>query len=313
MSLTNTLSTFKHKLPLISKLTSAQLVVGSFAALTLTTASAYVIKNHLIEVAKSAPENPYIQVFSDTVLAKTPSTSEFKAVVDGQKIEVGTVIKTSETGRAQLVFPNGTVTRIDFSSEITLSQYDEFPFNTKIAITRGRIWSAINKLLGNERFQTQSDSVIASVRGTSYGHDILDSGNKLKVAKGVVEGICLNEKQKATLHAGTEVILNCGEDAPEVSTYEPEDEWANFNSARDDTLKNKSQDKTYQESFGALETSAASPKTKDDAEQKPTVEGANTEELEDTQKEKQPDTPEAEEEPDCPPNSNNPKCASPAP
>jgi hypothetical protein len=195
-------------------------------------------------------QRPYVDVFNDEVVAKSPDSSEFVKVEDGDYIEVGSVVKTSQTGRAQVVFPNGTVTRLDFSSEITLSSYQAEPFKAKIAISKGRIWSAITKLLGSETYQTQSDSVVASVRGTSYGHDVSAGPNTLQVSKGTVEGICLNQKQKAMIEAGNEAVFNCQTANTNVVhrlDTSNQGAWFNFNSNQDERLKKQLEAKDFQD------------------------------------------------------------------
>lgn len=201
-------------------------------------------------VVTPPPEPVKLEIFEQEVFIQTPTASEEASAVNGQEIEVGTKIRTGKAGRAQILFPNHTVTRLDKNSQVTLKEYQASPQQVTVHLDLGRIWSRISKLIGKESYQTQTDTLIATVRGTSYGMGIVGTGlSKITTFEGDV-----NVKSDATCANGDEVnvvanqktTVNCKDTRKPtiVEVKEAEltaDEWLQFN---------KKEDKALEERFG---------------------------------------------------------------
>ncbi len=182
-----------------------------------------------------------LEVFSPGVFIMRPGENDWQEVSQpGSQIYVGTKIKTDDSGRAQLTFENGTVTRLDSNTQITLEVYEVAPFETQISLDNGRVWSRIAKLLGKESYQTQSENLVAAVRGTAYGHEIIDGADKIIVAANQIEARCNNQTQEAIILQNYQGTFTCQEGVkPQISLLtrrEREDEWFIFNWQRDQEM-----------------------------------------------------------------------------
>ena len=220
------------------------LLVGSVGALLASRSKNTEPKedNVLSAEASPAPEPalPVLEIFSGEVEVNSEKAQ------NGQEIEIGSVIKTGKDGRAQLVYPNNSVTRIDFNSEMILEAFDDSPQKSSVVVTAGRIWARVAKLLGKDDvFETKSETLVASVRGTSYGHGILvDGSNKISVSRSQVHVDCNDNSFSADLPVNKKVTTKC---VSQLSLQnwggeEAGDEWFNWN---------LDQDKKLDERFGA--------------------------------------------------------------
>ena len=82
------------------------------------------------------PEVPTLEIFEAPVQVKLPKASSFVAAKNKQQVPEGTQIQTGETGRAQVVFPAGTVTRIDNNGLIKIAKATDGPENIMITILK---------------------------------------------------------------------------------------------------------------------------------------------------------------------------------
>lgn len=220
------------------------------------------IEEVLSAEATPKPEEvlPVLEIFE----GKVEINSE--EAINGQKVEVGSVITTGKDGRAQLVYPNNSVVRIDFSSEMTLEEFDDNPQKSSVLINAGRIWSRVAKLLGKDDvFETKTETLVASVRGTSFGHGVLaDGSNKISVSRSQVHVDCNAADFSADVTVNKKVTTKCVNKLALANWggEEASDEWFNWN---------LDQDKKLDERFGAGVYDDAQPTPS--RTPKPTVKG----------------------------------------
>lgn len=188
---------------------------------------------------ESLPDYVRLEITTDTVMVRLAGSEEYQPGVEGMEITAGSSIKTDENGRAQVIYPNGSSTRIDINSEMTIQEYTKAPFNVTVSLSLGRIWNRVAKLLGNESYQTVSPSVVATVRGTSYGHSLRDTFNDIEVVRGAVVSTCLNKTQIAEVTENKKGSFDCNQKAPavaEMTDDDKNDEWVSFNEEEDSKL-----------------------------------------------------------------------------
>lgn len=179
---------------------------------------------------------PIIKIKSQGVLVDNAAAN------DGQSINIGSTIKTDATGMAEVDFPSGSVTRVAQDSEIVLQSFDASSGNTSVKINIGKIWSRVAKVLGKEDFQTESNNLIASVRGTSYGHELsLDGKDIVTVAKSTVECDCkVNKPWQAYIPAGSVANYDCTKNTQpkifELTSSQMNDPWYLYNKDEDAKL-----------------------------------------------------------------------------
>ncbi len=201
-----------------------------------------------------AEPKPTLEVFDAQVFIVLPGKTEQIEVTGKRDIDVGTKIITSATGRAQVEYPNHTVTRIDFDSEIVLESFTASPQQVVVKLDKHRIWSRVVKLVGKESYQAKSSTVVATVRGTSFGLGILPDGrHKVTTTEGVVDTGCIaTPETEVTVEHDEKVFVGCDpEDENSKATVATDvqpadkDEWFIFNSEKDRELE-----RLYPELFG---------------------------------------------------------------
>ena len=181
-----------------------------------------------------------IEILSDAglVSALAPDSKNWIEVYNGQKIPAGTKIMTDNIARAQLVFPNGTITRLDKNTEVELTSLQQAPSKIKVSLNLGRIWSRVTKILGKEElYQTETDTVVATVRGTSYGHELRGKKSIIMVAESNVDASCQKIKQAIRVKEGYKVDLTCNLDIEpkivKINELDKKTEWYIFNQEQD--------------------------------------------------------------------------------
>lgn len=203
------------------------------------------------------PELPTLEIFEAPVAVKLPKAGKFAEAKNNQIILEGTQIQTGPTGRAQVVFPAGTVTRIDNNGLITITKASDGPENIVITILKGRVWSRIKKLLGNESYSTETSNLVATVRGTSYGHGLVEGGfDKGTVFKGKVQMTCKKSNDSMEVIPNKKAMVNCeqhtGMEMLDMDSKDKIDEWLMFNKAQDIVIEKRFGKETYSDDDNVL-------------------------------------------------------------
>ncbi len=194
--------------------------------------------------------NPKLEIYGYNVYLWYPTSNEWIAARDKEEILPGTKIKTDNNGRAQLVYPNGTVTRLDNNTQITLTEYESSPQKVSVFVEAGTIWSRITKLLGGESYESESKNLVATVRGTIYEHTVLASGeDKVSVDSHTVHVSCLKTKVETDVNENqkTETSCNTKPVAVVIPTLEKKTKWVTFNKEEDKKLRVRFKNARYDE------------------------------------------------------------------
>lgn len=189
-----------------------------------------------------------LEIIIEPVFVKSPGEAEAVPAVHNQEVVTGTTISTGKGGRAQVLFANNSVTRLDENSEIVIEKDTKDPSNILIKLKKNRIWSRIAKVVGLASFETESPSVLASVRGTSYGHEITANGDKITTTKGTVTGECVENPKAQLTEKGTKTNFNCKNNKIKnepISQKDKEDEWFKFNQEQDKKLNERFGENAY--------------------------------------------------------------------
>lgn len=181
-------------------------------------------------------QSPTLFIYSDPVYIQLPGEDAYKNANQGVSVPEGSYLRTGETGRAEIRFGDGTVTRLDKNSSILVRTATNSPQQTVIELLEGRIWSRVKKLFGNESYSTVIDGLTATVRGTAFETRATENGGYNLVDEGVVEVACSPE-ETVVLTADRAAEANCESDEPIttsiVDTDTTQDEWVQFNKEQD--------------------------------------------------------------------------------
>lgn len=166
--------------------------------------------------AGPATESPTAQIYtlavlSDEVLLKKPNEVQFSVAKETLQIGVGSEIKTSKTGRAKLLYPNGTITAIDGDSYLKIEALDGNGERSRIELVFGSMWSKIRNILGaGDYYEVGTDNIVASVRGTIFA---MEYRNQTATVYGLGDSVKVSSRNPQTKEAisNTSVTVESGE------------------------------------------------------------------------------------------------------
>lgn len=200
--------------------------------------------------ASPTPAVARLEIFSNPVTLQLSDNSATQSAKPNTMVPEGAIIETGATGRAQITYPGGTVTRLDANTRIQLQLFQPQPERIAVKILEGKTWSRIKKLFGNESYQTETGTTVATVRGTSYEHSVDENNeNIVLVDEGIVDFGCATEKRQKNVPvaANKKALTNCtGDNTIEPVPVDPDDlqdEWVTFNKKENEKLKKKKKQK----------------------------------------------------------------------
>ena len=128
---------------------------------------------------------------------------------EGQTLQEGDTVRTGSDGRAEIEYFDGSLTRLDGSTTLVLEELASLPDVPgskviRLDQTEGRTFNRVVALTDSEsRFETETPTAVASVRGTAYVTWILPNGD---VEYWVLEGALEVETE-----TGEIVIVEAGQ------------------------------------------------------------------------------------------------------
>jgi hypothetical protein len=90
-------------------------------------------------------------------------------VDEDHPLEVGNTVHTGPTGRAEILWPDGSVTRLDYLTVFSIVEIGESPSTLRGRQTAGNTYSRVVEFTeAGSRFEIDTPSAVASVQGTEY-------------------------------------------------------------------------------------------------------------------------------------------------
>jgi len=142
-----------------------------------------------------------------TVLKK--GTPKFAKAKTAQKLKTGDTVQTDSTGFAEILFPDGSVTRLDSNTVFTLEELATSAGKRQIqgSVSTGQTWNRVQKLSESEgsSFEQKGGGATAAVLGTAFVTkcDLPAGGVAFKVVK---TQKALRKLQKATKNCNFTLI-----------------------------------------------------------------------------------------------------------
>ncbi len=173
---------------------SSIVVIGLFGAGCGSSSQSTVIQSPPVisTTVESATTTPSIALPTAAILEHASGT--VRIVRDGSTmfgsermtLREGDAIDVSTTGSAVIVWPAYGRSTLDGGSQIVLTQAtttaDASQIKTRVFLNFGRVWTRLERLLGKEStFSVRAGSVVATVRGTSFGVERLAKRVNVKV------------------------------------------------------------------------------------------------------------------------------------
>lgn len=197
-------------------------------------------------------------VLATPVFVQYPNSNQPVQISGSIKVPTTSTVSTGETGRAEIRYPNKSITRLNTNTTVVIKTFEKSPQKSILRVIKGTIWNRISKLLGNEGFTTETGSMVATVRGTAYEVEVLPDGtDNLKVVEGKV---AVNADNKSfLLEKNEQIIANTKNAEPvRVEDYIPDfsTEWNQLNLEKDmQWMVNHSEE--YREYFQAITPTTA--------------------------------------------------------
>ena len=189
-------------------------------------------------LSETAERKIVLEIISQPVFIQTPGEKAFEQAKHEMEVPVGSTIRTGENARAQILFSDRAISRLDENTEVRLEEADLETEEFHLFIEAGRIWNRLQKLLGTGGFTTETGNMTATVRGTSYEHSADDeTWDTIRVNTGIVKAECKSTEWSEEMSELTKVIADCvnklGLDWENWESIDQIDEWIDWNRDRD--------------------------------------------------------------------------------
>lgn len=191
-----------------------KLSLGIIALLAIAIIAANRSGNKLSQDAQPTPtpSSFTLVVINPDVMIKRSGDADFQKISDETSIAAGVEVKTSATGKARLLYPNGTITDIEKDSHIKVESLDAQGGQSRIRVVVGGIWSKIKNVLGtNEYYEVETENTVASVRGTIFSTEFRNKITKVTGIESRVRVKAKDAKTNTTI-AGSDLDIESGEE-----------------------------------------------------------------------------------------------------
>jgi uncharacterized cupin superfamily protein len=128
----------------------------------------------------TVPAEPVaVAALGENVEARVAPAPDFAPVAATIDARLGDAVRTDATGFAEIVYPDGSLTRLDADTELeirALSAIDEV-VATETELVSGRVWNRVEQLAGpDDEFTVDTPVASATVRGTAFVVDCRAKG-----------------------------------------------------------------------------------------------------------------------------------------
>ena len=106
----------------------------------------------------------------------------------GTALELGDTIVTDAGGKAKLQLNDGSIISVGEKARLTLSQYqsDANDYTTRVHAQEGAMRFLFQRALDLSRFEVQTETAVAAVRGTQFMMDVEPNHTAVALLSGVV-------------------------------------------------------------------------------------------------------------------------------
>ena len=161
---------------------------------------------------------------ADVSITSELDPEAWKVITEELAIADGSSVRTSAEGRAIVRSDSTILTALDSNTEVVLNLTPDGK-RTKVDIAAGKTWSKVERALEqDEIYEVYTPTMVAAVRGTSFGVEVSPQGEKLIVTEGTVSASS-SDGQLFTVETGNTLELSDGEFTLRETTPEDQDEW----------------------------------------------------------------------------------------
>lgn len=183
--------------------------------LVLAAVGVYVVRNaqlpsSAVEISGGASA-PWIEVIAPSIKERAEDGTIIRELKSGDTIAAGRIITADASGIADIHFPDGSVARIDASSELALNEVNFEPetetLRVRLMLLAGRTWSRALQLASPESlWEVETANAVATIRGTAFGIEYRDGASLLFVDQDEVSFVPLDPQTNERLEAAGVVV-----------------------------------------------------------------------------------------------------------
>jgi hypothetical protein len=171
-----------------------------------------------VGISQAAEREAYLRSMIGTVKVRKGETPEWKDGRPNMVLREKDAIRTYVESQAEIMTPEGSFIKLDENSLLEIATLKDFGAgaqSTKIRILHGSILANVKKLINaGARFEFETPTAVASIRGTTVGFDVTGERTLVKVydgevlvtPKGSQGGVSIKTNQMATVKKGQKTV-----------------------------------------------------------------------------------------------------------
>jgi hypothetical protein len=152
-----------------------------------------------------AKEGIVLEILAGQVTVKLGEQETILSAPASQEITKDAVLSASAGSQAQIIFPSGSLARLDESTTVSLADFvsDQARIDIKILLEAGNLWSRVQRLADKETtYEVQTSNTVAVVKGTSFNVSYKEGKTNLQVLSQSVEMKAIDPQTKQVLEGG---------------------------------------------------------------------------------------------------------------
>ena len=128
--------------------------------------AAMMLKPNTVEMPKVTSARLFVT--KDSVELRPADSGEWISVDGSIEVLTGSSIRTNESGLAEVMFDDGSVMRLNNSTEIILTSLPSTTTSTVTELLIGETWNRIVNLGQGKTYEVETANAIALVRGSAF-------------------------------------------------------------------------------------------------------------------------------------------------
>lgn len=190
------------------------LLLLSVAAVTIVLYGVTGLRRSALEPSESGTSDMAIRLspLTATVWLRPQDTAaEYHTIAKEIIPQVKDSVRTSDSGRASLLYANGSITFIEPSSELIIQELNLSGTQSTLQLTIGSLFAKVNRIIDTDgSYQIKTPNLVASVRGTTLALSYLNNTSALYTLNGVV-AVAVRNPDTGEIRTDSYVKLKAGE------------------------------------------------------------------------------------------------------
>ena len=184
--------------------------------LVLAAVGIFVIRNAQTPPTTALESNsdaslPWIEIVASSLKEQTGDGEFIRELKSGDTIAKERVIVADASGVADIHFPDGSVARLDSSSELTIEEAsfsaETETLRVRLTLLVGRVWSRAMQLASPESlWEVETANAVATIRGTAFGVEYSAGASSIFVDQNEVSFVPRDPETKELLKNASVIV-----------------------------------------------------------------------------------------------------------